>query len=49
MGDIMAEDKDINGMFYGEQSMNIIIDTHIFLQAISEPDKLSSLKTGIII
>ena len=28
--------------------MNIIIDTHIFLWAISEPEKLSSLRTDII-
>jgi len=28
--------------------MNIIIDTHIFLWAVSEPQKLSSLKTDII-
>jgi len=28
--------------------LNIIIDTHIFLWAISEPEKLSSLRTDII-
>ena len=34
------ESDDINEMFYGDW-VKIIIDTHVFLWAISEPEKLN--------